>query len=173
MTIERKYMVDVVRDWVNSTAIKLNTSIYYEHGHPLDVASIIEEKAKGNRNSFRKYPMVMLVQDFEEKHNSFEDWMTLPSLTVLIITSTEASYNAAQRYEETFKPVLYPILEAFIRVINNSEHLSQAAGNYEYTKIDRLYWGKVGIHGNNGTIINDKLDCIELKFTNLLIRKNC
>jgi len=48
-------------------------------------------------------------------------------------------------------------------------------GLVPHDKIDRLFWGRSGLYGNEGNIFNDHLDAIEIQNLSLSLRlnKNC
>lgn len=168
-----KYFVDVMAEWVTQTGTNIGIDLYYLHGHPQDIALILTEKTKSQEYQYKKYPLICLIQDFEEQIKVNDHFYNIPNCTILIVCETKSEYHAAERYVNSFKPTLYPIYEELISVIENSSETSPTMEDIDYTKIDRVYWGKVGIQGNDGLLFNDKLDAIELRFTNLQIRKNC
>lgn len=193
--MEPVYIVDIFRDVVaatqNAVISKKNepvktllqslqeydtniTGIHYQHGHPLEIIETLEQQTQGTTQKFKRFPLVALFQDFpEEKGRSGFDSET--TLHILICYGTKNTYKATQRYEKTFKPVLYPIyLELLEQIRLDSRFNVVNTSLIEHTKIDRLYWGRETDSGNKANKFNDLLDCIELKNLKLkLDRKIC
>jgi len=152
----------------------MNKKVYYLHGHPQEIANMLTDMSSANNFAFRKYPLIALLQDFNETVKLSDTYYNISSITFLLVTSTKKEYSAAQRYEKVFKPTLYPLLQSFLEVIEWSPNLSPIGRDeLNWVKTDRVYWGKVGINGNEGMKFNDTLDCIELRFDNLKIKKYC
>lgn len=155
---------------------KANES-YYLYGHPLDVANVLLQKDGEEAFIYKKYPLIVLLQDFEEDHRQgFDLEMVLPRLRVLILTETIHDYNSKQRYEKTFKPILYPIYNRLLKAMSRNPDLrTSEPEQIGHRKWDRLYWGREGIMFNDKILFNDLLDGIELEFVDLevLSRDEC
>ena len=139
---------------------------YYMHGHPVEIATILSEKDASNIYKFKKYPVICLFQDFDEdwSHSSVE----CKGLNIAIITETKAEYEAAERYQDTFKNELYPLFNLLLQKIKSSKHLNMTADQITFVKTDRLYWGR-----NEQLIINDFIDAIEISRLNLIFSNQC
>lgn len=175
-------IVDIFGDIVAAVSGKLTanfklidpkiTGIHYEHGHPVEIIETLRQKDESNKYKFSKYPLVALFQDFPEDHNR-SDGLIDASLHVVICRSTDNKYKAKDRYAYNFIPYLYPIYEELLRQIDR--HPFSVGYEQRHTKIDRLYWGKEGLYGNEGNMFDDYLDAIEINNLRLLlnIHKNC
>jgi hypothetical protein len=175
---DSKYFVDVFGDIVSAVRAEYdeanNLEPYYMYGHPREIANRLSLKDKSQVQKFQKYPLIVLLQDFQESHGdtNYNYDYTLP-ITALIVTKTRPTYTSEERYENTFKPILYPIYELLIEKINISEDIiTQSIETIEYTKTDRLFWGAASTYSNEGLIFNDNLDAIELNFTGLQISRD-
>jgi hypothetical protein len=146
---------------------------YYLHGHPLDILQMLNQKDKNPEFKYKKYPLIALLQDFTENDKDVNpQFEYIVSPRVLIITSTSQAYDSIQRYTNTFKPILYPLYKLLLDAIDDSIEIFECYEDYiPHTKIDRMYWGKTGVAGNEGLTFNDHLDCIEINFTDLHIFK--
>ena len=179
MTANRKYFVDVFSDIVDDVVTLCTANGIdepnYLYGHFRDIVDILTERDQSGTYKFTKYPLICLIQDFtEEMGNSRNQYTVSP--TVLIVTDTEMTYHSSDRYTNIFKPILYPIYEYLLEAMNRSSHLwHYPQDEIPHKKTDRVYWGKLGLYGSGGTVFNDRIDAIELKFENLEIKKqlNC
>lgn len=137
---------------------------YYLHGHPLEIMRILSEKSANSELKYKKYPLIVLFQDFTES-------VTLEgrdvSLNLAIITETSPEYYAADRYDHTFKDTLYPLWDLLIKYIKRSVYINNKM-DFLYDKSDRPYWGK-----NNANYFNDLIDAIEIENLKLKIKDQC
>lgn len=168
------YLVDIFYDVVEYVRTNYDASDvdapYYDHGHPLDINNKLTQKSKAGSFKYKKYPLIALIQDFTESHGGSYAYNYTTSPKILIVDYTKQTYNSQQRYENVFKPVLYPLYNLLLDGILDSLYIDiTSIENLVHTKTDRLYWGKVGIQGNDGKIFNDFLDAIEIDFADLPI----
>jgi hypothetical protein len=139
---------------------------YYMYGHKLEVAKDLLKKDK----TYQKYPLVYLVMDFPETK---QNRILSCTLNIGLIAFTKQEYNASQRYQNVFKPVLYPLYRKFMEELFKSDLFfwdgKDDQVTPEHTKIDRLFWGVDGEQNQTGQKKNSKyifnqdpLDCIEI-----------
>lgn len=147
-----------------------NSYINFIHGHPSEIVAILKAMTQAQETSVKKYPLIALFQDFEEKRGESSDVYASISVTVIIATLTRPELFAADRYEKNFIPILYPVYNAFLKAVRKSGKFKIVVPEKEpeHTKIDRLFWGKQGLYGNEGNIFGDCIDAIEL--TNLSLK---
>lgn len=174
MSINRKYFVDVFESIVAATALLYDTvngeKPYYLHGHIADVIDILNERTE-TELKFKKYPLIVLVQDFTEKKERYDIEYEVSPM-VLILTYTESTYNSATRYNINYRTVLYPIYEKLLLAMGKSKHLEKPEdGIFKHDKTDRLFLGKLGLYGTEGNTFNDHVDAIELKFKDLEVKR--
>lgn len=177
------YWVDVFEDIVDkvradsSKPSSMDTDEpFYMHGHPLEIVNILGQKDKHKVHKFNKYPLIALFQDFTETMGEDMTIKSSASLNLIIATSTSPDYNASQRYDNTFRTVLYPLYDLLMKHIVRERYFKNVAPNMiPHDKIDRLYWGKQGLQGNEGMIFMDHIDAIEIQnlSLDLLQRKGC
>jgi len=158
---DSKYIDDLIGDVVDS--MRIDETPYYLYGHPLEVINTLSEYEKHPKMKFKKYPLIILFQDFEETKGRHQAINADVSLNLVICTNTLAKYKSAERYELNFKPVLYPLYDLFLEKLERSGYFSGALGNFQHVKIDRMYWGKNGLYSNEGNVFNDRLDAIEIR----------
>ncbi len=142
-------------------------TVFYEHGHPREIVNTLSKKSRGVAQ-YEKFPLIALFQDIDEVKTSVT---TEASLNIIIANSTRPEYKASDRYINNFEPVLYPLLMQFEAAIRASKLVTYV--DTEYDKIDRLYWGKNGLYGNEGNIFNDYIDAIEINNLKLRFKNIC
>lgn len=146
------------------------TGIHYLHGHPVEIIETLMQRDKSQTMVFDKYPLICLFQDFQEKWT--QKHQIEATLNIVICNSTVNTLKAYERYDRNFNPILYPIFQSLLK--HMVKHVNTIGYAPTYTKIDRLYWGKSGLYGNQGNIFNDYLDAIELVNFKLLVNTiNC
>lgn len=157
-------IVDKIGLIVINTAKALYTdaaAINYMHGHPLEITWSLTKMTQNPTASAGKYPLIALFQDFEEVMDG--DFLRL-RLNLIIATLTEKTLLSSERYARSFIPTLYPIYDRFIYDLSRSGFFQESSvRDIKHTKIDRLFWGRNGLYGNEGNVFNDFIDCIELK----------
>lgn len=137
---------------------------YYMYGHREEIANRLKEKENDAVFKYQKYPLVALRLDVAESvHDGLIDF----TLNVAIVAFTSKTDDAEKRYQNVFKPVLYPLYESFLKQLKLSGLFMFGKGLSvpSHTKIDRPFWGIPAVEGNVKYIFNDPLDAIEL--TNL------
>lgn len=143
---------------------------YYMHGHPLEIVNILSQKTSHETLKFQKYPLIALFQDFDEP---IEGDGRDVSLNIVICTETKPGFEASERYNETFKPILNPLFDLFIKHLRRSYYLNILPDAISYTKTDRVYWGRQGLYGSEGNIFDDHIDAIEISNLNLSLITGC
>lgn len=179
------FVADILRDLVGKVSTKLTpqltafdsmiTGVHFDHGHPIEIIETLKQKdSSGTNLVFDKYPLVALFHDFPEVYNQEPGFQGQVTLHLIIARLTEPTYKADQRYDQNFKPVLYPIYAEFMKQIVHSKYFTgaQSVNQLSHTKIDRLYWGREGLYKNEGNIFNDWIDCIEIRDLQLKLNLN-
>lgn len=132
--------------------------INYRHGHPVDVFDQLQRMAENKDFKKRRFPVVALMQDFDE---DIGPGINETPIQVIIAVRTETKYTAAERYTYSFDSKrLTKIYERFIKYLRADT--STYFRPQDYTKIDRLYWGRDGALGNEDNKAYDYIDAIEL-----------
>lgn len=162
----RKYFVDVFTDWITEVRALYDPSgLEKPYSYYGSITEIVNYLTINEQINVQKYPFVCLVDDFEESHVSNESWYSV-NPTIYIFNETLIPYDPQQRYDNVIKPILYSIMEKLLQVIEFSSSVSQADNILSWTK--KTYKGMVANQS-----IQDTVDCIELRFQNLLIKNNC
>jgi hypothetical protein len=150
---------------------------FYMHGHPLEIINTLAEKDRNDVHKFNKFPLIALFQDFTETMGESQAVKSeVTDLNLIIAVNTSPEYSSEQRYDNTFRPVLYPLYDLLIEHITKSRYFANTdPGLVPHNKIDRLYWGRSGLYGNEANVFNDYIDAIEIQNLNLSLRlgPNC
>ena len=129
---------NIISDIVEQTAFELGTDIQFKHGTWKDIMKRILME-NGGVSPNERFPLVCLVQVFEEKYRADDDYADI-SLTLLICNLSDANWYSEERYTNNFEPVLFPIYDKLMEVINGSQYfVGYKQLFYEHTKIDDLY----------------------------------
>lgn len=165
-------VVDVIGDVVEFVRAEYDTDNnekpFYLHGHPLEIVNILKERSESGTLKFKKYPLVVLLEDFEDDGPSGV-FANRAKVDILFITSSNKDYTASDRYTHSFDAVLTPIYDLFVK------HMLRKTGvHVDHRKlsgkvINHLYWGKKGLYGNEGNQFDDFIDCKEIKGLDLKI----
>lgn len=170
-----------VHDMIGTVAAAVDTTlfgtgnpafphVYYAHGHPREIVNDLQAKLRDDNLKDKRLPLIMLFHDYEVLRNSNVYYGTA-NLNIAIAALTQQNWSTAERYVNTFKPILEPIYFELLRQLGKSTYFVNALAMVEHTKIDRVFWGRTGIYGNEGNTFNDYLDCIELKGTKLTVKQ--
>jgi hypothetical protein len=149
--------------------------INFQHGHKIELIETLYQMDKSPTERFNKYPLVWLVQDLTEEIGKETGVYAEVSLSIIIAHHTEHSHKIGTRMEKVFKPVLYPIYYQLLEYLSRSARVIE--GNDEmirHRKIDRSYWGRNAVGGNDKLKLEDYVDAIELENISLKINfSNC
>lgn len=177
---EDKYFVDVfglvVEDIRENYDTNNKEKPYYLHGHPLEILKTLSGRDKSPTWKYRKYPLICLLQDFQETKGDNPSWSMQVSPRVLIVNRTKREFSSQKRYEKNFKPILYPLYELLLEAIAEIGFFGVGGPDLiQHKKTDRLFWGREGLYGSKGNIFNDYLDAIDISFVNLpvLSKEDC
>jgi len=152
----------------STTTGSVTTAPSFHYGHPEEIVNTFSEMVNDPDSKSDMFPAVCMMMDFEEEYGY--DYQSISSPTFIILTDTKPEYKAADRYEQTFDAILYPLYERFLAAIDRS---TEVESSLEHTKIDRVYWGKNGLYGNTANIFNDFVDAMEINKLELKIIKTC
>lgn len=147
--------------------------VHFEHGHYLEIAKVLQQKALGTTSKFTKWPLIALFRDFPEKNEV--GLYTEMTATLIIAKSSDPNWTSDQREQNSFIPVLYPVLSAFLEAMDNDQRImNQSVQELSYTKIDHYYWGSQTVLDKTPNIFNEWTDSIELRDLTIKINpQNC
>lgn len=182
MEVQPVFIQDVLEPIVAEVSTKLLTklqlfdpnitAVHYDYGHPLEIIETLSEKS-GSDFTYQKYPLVALFLDADLQRGREIGKYGKFKLHMAIIRGTDPIYKAKERDDFNFKPVLMPIYLEFIKQLKASREFSILDESMiPHDPINRYYWGKQGLYGNEGNIFNDHVDCIEIKNLELNLNIN-
>lgn len=128
----------IIGDVVEQAAFELGTDIQYKHGTWKHIMSRILAE-NGGTNPNERFPLVCLVQVFEERYRSDNDYAEV-LLTLLICNISDPNWVSEDRYTNNFIPILYPIYKKLLEVLQTNQYVvGYNRVTFEHTKIDDLY----------------------------------
>lgn len=130
--------------------------VWYEYGPGKEILETLKQKDGAPSFKGKKYPLVALLMEFPERRNPQIGIYCEADLTLVIAHHTRPAFKTSERYEKTFKPVLYPV---YLELFNQLE-LAGIAMYYDgptHKKVDCPYYGR-----DNKNVGNDFLDAIEI-----------
>ncbi|MDR1199590.1 MAG: hypothetical protein LBK94_11390 [Prevotellaceae bacterium] len=151
------------------------TGVFYQYGHIVEIDGILNTMSQTTAQRVKKYPAILLLQDFLEKKGTQTGIETEVNLQLLIVTGSDKDYRVSVRYERIFKPVLYPIYECLMKVLKKDGRLANSYGEIVHNKIDRpnISGFSILVRGQTKQLFYDCLDAIEINNLNLKIKKTC
>jgi len=146
-------------------------NVNYMYGPFKEIVKRLTQWTASDTYEPKKYPLVALVQPFNENNSSQVGVASVDDLTILICMLTDAESYTPDRYNINFYPVLYPIYSELLNQIDlDIRTLTQGKDLIPHTKIDWPYWDA----GKETNPFNDRLDVVEIKNMKLkLLLKNC
>lgn len=142
--------------------------INYKYGHPKDVFNEISKMAQHPDYKARRFPVIALLQDFDEELNAGIDEVPVQLILGL---DTQPHFNTKQRYDASFtERKLLLLYKRFIQYLEWDTSTYFRRG--DATKTDRMYWGKDGALGNEENKADEFIDAIEINI-NLKVLSTC
>lgn len=156
-------LVDIIGDCVDAAQESLNMRINYVYGRQSQILQKLQDMNDSVSYKDGKYPMLAVYMDFPERRGlGYYANIVLPKLIIAALT---VSTNYADiRYNENFKPVLYPIYYEFLHQLSVHPNIVQHDENYiPHTKWDRVGTLPVGMD------TTDYIDAIEINNLTLTV----
>jgi len=112
-------VVDILREVVQATDAvlypTLNKHILYEHGRSIQILQALQRLNDGITTKNTKYPLFAVFQPFWEKFSQQGYYCSVTFPKISIATLTQSTDPTPKRYDQTFRPILYPIWSEFVR----------------------------------------------------------
>lgn len=165
------HISDHIASVVSRVAAELEQTVYYMFGHPLEVVGRLQQMSDSPVHKNQKFPLVALFTDIPVTKKP--GFYGTARLQMIIACLTQPTYTADQRLELSFKAILQPIKVELIKQLSLYPQFTRP-DELIYTEIERYYWGRQGLYGNQANIFNDHIDCIELQNIEVTIKvKKC
>ena len=154
---------------------ELGIEPYYEYGTALEVVNTLSLKAESVEFEDKRYPLIwFLVKDSlkqEVKYNRATPRIA-KDLTIIFCTITSAEYRAADRFANTFIPILRPLYDLFVHYLKLSNEV-RSITHFSHNYYENMFWGRDGLYGHEGNIFNDRLDAIIVDNLDLHLIEKC
>lgn len=160
-------VVAAVQAAIGATLPSPNKVILYTYGRSIQILEKLTLLNNSKDLKGTKYPLFALFMDFPENHggnNGYPFTVKFPKIS--IATLTNSTDDPPKRYNATFKPILYPIYQEFLRQLVRHKNI---VGNDPNT-ISHIKWDRPGSQPE-GSGLNDYIDAIELQNLELTFKK--
>lgn len=137
------------------------TPCYFLAGRRSEIAEILGEKSGNSKLKYEKYPLIALFLNDNSEQITVSGRNT--TVNIAIVTETRPEWRTAERIEQTFVPVLYPLVDLFFKYLNRSSYVLSEI--WEYERKDHF-----GLDSSN--VLNDIIDAVEITGLNLSL-SNC
>lgn len=170
------YVVDIIGEVIASADAvlfpALNKHILYTYGRSIQILTKLqklnEATAQATKNS--RFPLIALFQDFPENMGvAYAEQVTFPKISIAMLTAF--ADDPPTRYGKTFKPVLYPIYQEFIRQLARHPNI---VGN-DPAAFTHIKWDRPGTQPEGdktrGSNFNEYVDAIEIQNLQLTFKQ--
>lgn len=147
---------------VNGNIVNVN----YEPGVPKAINKKLEQWTNSETFEPKKYPLIGLIQPIDEVNGNNIGLAETGNIRIIICGLSQAEWDTTTRYENNFKPILYPVFDELLNQMFLSPYfLITDPNNISYTKRDWPFWDD----GKDTNPFSDILDIIEINFKSLKI----
>lgn len=168
------YIVDIIGEVVKAADAVLypilNKHILYEYGRSIQILRQLQQLNQSITQKENKYPLFALFQPFPEDDSPYYATVKFPKISIAALTQNTDS--VATRYAKTFKPVLYPIYQEFLRQL--CRHPNIVAN--DPAAIPHKHWDVPGSDQASeqvkGANFNDIVDAIIIQDLQLTFKQN-
>lgn len=168
MTDEMKLVAADVNTELADWLVTMNfAAVNFEFGSIIELNQRLLAKDKTDENRVLKFPLLYMQTPFKLQHDKWGKFATTQGLDFFIIHETNKTWTSDERVENVFKPVIYPIYAAFIKVLNKSGARVQTFQNPVHGQYDFYYWGEA-----QQQVLNDVVDCMKLEDLRLQVNNN-
>lgn len=167
MEFKPKYLVDILGEAIGRVRYKMNeqnllTGIdkpYFVYDTLPKFKERIAATEKSGALKFRKYPLIYLQLPFNENYDVDYPLLYEATCTIYILNRTKPQPDAERRYDDVFRPVLYPIFEHLINELEAQKDIYSGGKRkpLSYAKRDLMYWGE-----GEANVSTDIVDAIEI-----------
>lgn len=169
MSQQPPLLIDVFQELVQKTSQKVYGSpdvIDFQPGRPTQILTEVQKITNAIKTETRgkRYPLFALFYDFpQDKGGGYPTSVTIPKISIACLTNMTDPVLA--RYPKTFKPILYPIYEEFLRQLTRHKNI---VGN-DPAAFPHKLWERPGSQPE-GQTLNDYLDALEIMNLQLTIK---
>lgn len=155
----------------------LNKHLLYEYGRSIQILQQLQllNNAIKTETKNSKYPLVALQQPFKELPGAgYYCTVKFPSLTIATLTNSQDP--TPKRYDQTFRPILYPIWEEIKRqIVRHKNIVGNDPGAIQFDGKSDLPGTNPISDGVKGVSNNDYVDAIIIQGLQLTFKRvnNC
>lgn len=139
-------------------------ALYFEVGSRIELVKKYQNKAKSVNKYVQEYPLVWLYTGFEHTPSEMEAAEYQTTLQFALVDFSEKELYEEQRLTDSFKPVLYPILElidsAFNGIYKRKFVTTYGKKEIELMYVDRPFFGSADKSAN---VLPEITDAIEFQ----------
>lgn len=174
-------VVDLIREVVEKTNTAVIAElqafdlfifgINYQPGTLKEINETLTQMSEQPSQELKRYPLFALLTGFSEQKGRQIGVDGLEDLEIIIgRRSKNATDKTPKRYDDNFRPVLYPIYLEFLNQIDlDRRFLTKGVDLIQHSKIDWPYYNG----GNDANPFGDWIDVIILKLQVKILLKNC
>ena len=157
---------------VPNIATALSKSVYFHHGHILEISNTIIQMST-DPDTDKRFPFIALKRDIENQKRTYDGIEF--NATFYLIELSSPDYTAEERLVNIFKPLLTPLYEEFNNQIARSglfleQSVEEIEAVSDYT--EHYFWGTPQVMGPDANIFGNWVECIEVRIK-LTALKNC
>lgn len=159
---------DVFQTLVEEAAIIYGSAIDYYGGNPKEINNLI---ARNHKKVVTSNPKVFFFLGIDEDRPTTGYYAEIDPI-LAIVSDTKGHYITSERIDNVFKPILYPIYEALLKAMAQSEAMSPDGGGrwFPHVKHDHYFYGS-DENTESKKVFDNKLDAITLSFRDIKITK--
>lgn len=169
MTPFGKILGDVLRD-LDVVGLQMNNEVIigfnYMYEHPKKIVSRLNAMANDPQRKGVRFPLIAALLDVEEEVGVITH---IDRFTMIIAAPTSLDFNAEQRDDNLFIPLLIPIYERMMKVFKDSTDLVFPDTHKRYL---RYLWGSENF-SDGENVLDIPVDAIELSFRDVRVTKKC
>ena len=144
--------------------------VNFDFGSFKEIQKRLVEKSAGGVS---RYPLICLVTPVPETKNPSPKYISEVTVHLVIFAETRKEYTTAQRLENVFKPVLYPIVDALEAKITGMDYFdTDETGRLVYDYVDVFHYSATDAKEQNK--LAAVLDAVEItNFKLNVLPQNC
>jgi len=155
-------IIDIFKEIICKVEKEYDSNVNYIHGHIDDIVAELRAY-KTQQGEAKKYPLIALLQPFNEPTSERYDISKEVELNILICSLSKMDAKPSIRYEKNFKTTIITLEELLIKYIKKSGYFELNYQEPSYTSIDD--WGE-------NRELSDYIDVRKLNNMKLKLRKN-
>jgi hypothetical protein len=135
-------------------------AITFIYGREKEMIETIMQMDRSPSQRLKIWPAILLFTDISTVVSGRPGVYDESTLQMAVVYPTLPTYKCAERYTNTFEPILHPLWQELMKQIADSGCFVDPESKMQYTKWDRPYWGK---QGNTLAAVVDAVELQNLK----------